>query len=322
MGINGFKEEAMENAQHSMEKRRDIYSEMPIRALGYTNELGEAIRPISPMLANLSWLPAIGYISADVADKYKQDDYAAKDPSKTRASKQLTTQLLASVFLPTFAVKLGQGLTNSMVMAGKTGLTLNHREKISEMVLDSMKKGEHKDFLLEDGTIDKELYKNSLSEQLDEIIKHKKTHKKQNPFMAVVNFVKKPFIAKPTEENIKKYKDSVVDRLIDDRQKLLNGEKPENMSKRGFKKFSKSTVGVAASEHRSVAFDMVRKMEKSRMFNNRILKSIGGLTALACMAKPIDKFVEHVIINKYVGPQIDNIAEIYRNQKKAKENRA
>ena len=47
---------------------------MPIRALGYTNELGEAIRPISPMLANLSWLPAIGYISADIADKYNKNE--------------------------------------------------------------------------------------------------------------------------------------------------------------------------------------------------------------------------------------------------------
>ena len=304
------------------EKRRDIYSEMPIRALGYTNELGEAIRPISPLLANLSWLPAIGYISADIADKYRQDEFSKKDPSKKRASKQLVTQLLASVFLPTVAVKAGRGITNSSAMISKTGLTLNHREKISDMVLNSMQRGEHKDFLNEDGKIDKDSYKNSLFEKIDEIIKHRKTHKKQNPIKAFIGQVKKPFIRKPSEKKIKAYTDIVANRLIDERQQLLDNIKPENMSKKGFRKFARITEGVAQTEKQSIAFDMVRKMEKSRMFNNRILKSVGGLLALSVMAKPIDKFVEQIVVDRYVSPQIDNIAELYKKQPEARRSNA
>lgn len=300
-------------------KRKDIYAEMPIRALGYTNELGEAIRPISPMLANLSWLPAIGYISADIADKYKQDEYANQDPSKGRASKQFVTQLLASVFLPTGAVKIGQSLVNGGAAYGKTGLSINERERISNTVLDSMKSGEHKNFLNEAGLVDKDAYKESLSGKFDEILKHQNTHKKnRNPLKMAVNLFKRQVVKKVTPENVKKYANSVVDRLIDERQQLLDGVAPEGLSKKAFNKFVKATKDMTMEEKQSHAFDVVRKMEKGRMFNNRILKSIGGLTALALMAKPIDRFVENIVVDKYVGPQIDNISAMYHKQQNAR----
>ena len=57
------------------ERRKDIYMEMPIRALGYTNEVGEALRPVIGKWAWASWVPAIAYIGSDVADKYQQDEF-------------------------------------------------------------------------------------------------------------------------------------------------------------------------------------------------------------------------------------------------------
>ena len=85
-----------------------------------------------------------------------------------------------------------------------------------------------------------------------------------------------------------------------------------------YNKFKKFSQNASAEETQSVAFDIVRKMEKGRMFNNRILKSVGGLVSLALMAKPIDKFVEYVIINKFVSPQIDNISALYYKQQQAR----
>lgn len=297
------------------EKSKDIYAQMPIRALGYTNELGEAIRPLSPLLANLSWLPAIAYISADVADKYRQDEYSNKKPSKGRASKELSTQLLASVFLPTCAVKLGQSVVNNLSSFGKSGLNFNQRENVSDVIINSMKAGEHKNFTGIDGKIDAEAYKKSLANQFDEILKHKKTGKKlMKPIELVLDFVKKPFIKKASTENIKNYAGKVVDRLIDERQQLLDGKKPKIMSEKMFKKYSEITKDMAISEKQGVTFNTIKKLEGKRMFNNRILKSAGGLLALAVMAKPIDKFVEKVVVDKYVGPQIDNVSAIYYRQ--------
>ena len=58
------------------------------------------------------------------------------------------------------------------------------------------------------------------------------------------------------------------------------------------------------------------------MFNNRILKSIGGLTALSIMAKPIDRFVENVVIHRFVGPQIDNVSALYYKQQQSRKKQA
>lgn len=300
-------------------RRRDIYSEMPIRLLGYTNELGEAIRPISPILANLSWLPAIAYISADVTDKYKQDEYSNQDKSKRRATKQLVTQLFASVLLPTLAVKIGQAIVDKTAMFSKKRLSLSSREKISDIVIDSMKSGEHKNYLDETGKVDKEAYKNSLNIKFDEILKHKKTHKSYlKPFESAIEFITKPFNRTSKNEKVKNYASEIVDRMIDERQQILDGIRPKNMSKRAFKKIEKLTRNVSREEKQSIAFDTIRKMEKGRMFNNRILKSLGGLAMLSLMVRPIDNFVEHFIIRKFVSPQIDNISQLYYKQLEAR----
>lgn len=301
------------------ERRRDIYSEMPIRLLGYTNELGEAIRPISPLLANLSWLPAIAYISADVTDKYKQDEYSRQDKSKGRASKQLVTQLLASVILPTFAVKVGQAIADKTAILSKKGLSLSSREKISNVVINSMKSGEHKNFLDETGKVDKEAYKNALNTKFEEILKHRKTHKSYlKPLEVVTDFLSKPFKGKSANEKVRNYASEIVDRMVDEREQLLDGVRPKNLSKRAFKKIEKLTNNISLEEKQSVVFDTVRKMEKGRMFNNRIIKSLGGLAMLSLMVRPIDNFVEHFIIHKFVSPQIDNISQLYYKQMEAR----
>ena len=42
------------------------------------------------------------------------------------------------------------------------------------------------------------------------------------------------------------------------------------------------------------------------MMKGNFVKTIGGFIALGSAIKPIDHFVENVLIGKYVGPQIDN----------------
>eukprot|EP00232_Nephroselmis_pyriformis_P025181 CAMPEP_0182858056 /NCGR_PEP_ID=MMETSP0034_2-20130328/3437_1 /TAXON_ID=156128 /ORGANISM="Nephroselmis pyriformis, Strain CCMP717" /LENGTH=460 /DNA_ID=CAMNT_0024989399 /DNA_START=120 /DNA_END=1502 /DNA_ORIENTATION=- len=51
------------------EEPLDIWRDTPIRYLGYSNELGEAFRPLVGGLANLTYIVAIGYVLADAFDK-------------------------------------------------------------------------------------------------------------------------------------------------------------------------------------------------------------------------------------------------------------
>lgn len=308
------------------EKRRDIYMEMPVRALGYTNEVGEALRPVIGKWAWASWVPAIAYIGSDVADKYSQDEYGNQVPSGERATKQLSNQLLASVILPTVAVKAGQTAVDMASGVTKPGISFNNREKISEFVLHSMNTGEHKGFLDAAGKVDKAAYTESLIPKMAENLKHKRTHNMlMKPLVAIKEWFADPYLVKPKKANIDGYMGKVVERLVDNRQNLLDGIKPEKMSDKMFGKFKlnsayaaktareeASRLGKTAEEaakmvqsaKQGVAFEYIQKMEKSHLFKNKILLSAGGFVALSLLAKPIDHFVENVVIKKVIEPVI------------------
>ena len=88
---------------------RDPLMKWPLRGAAFTNEVGEALRPLIGGYATLSWVPALMYIGADIYDKYKNDQ-TEYSPNSKRLLKQAVFQGTASVLLPILAVKLGQNL--------------------------------------------------------------------------------------------------------------------------------------------------------------------------------------------------------------------
>ena len=104
-------------------KYNDPLNQWPARGLAYTNEIGAAISEIAPKTGLLLWIPALLYFGADIYDKYKNDQNSY-DPSAKRGTKQAIFQLLASVILPTAAVKIGQRTASVIGLMGKHKLTL------------------------------------------------------------------------------------------------------------------------------------------------------------------------------------------------------
>ena len=98
-------------------KPKDIYSDTPIRLLGFTNEVGAAISPIVGPVGELAtYAPALGYIALDTHDKYRRgDDDSYQSPSHKRATTQLVFQMMASVIFPTAAVKASQAIASKVV---------------------------------------------------------------------------------------------------------------------------------------------------------------------------------------------------------------
>lgn len=325
--------------EKKQEKRRDIYMEMPIRALGYTNEVGEALRPVLGAWAWASWVPAIAYIASDVSDKYRQDEYGNQTPSGERATKQLSNQLLASVLLPTAAVKLGQTAVDMTSGLTKKGVKFSNREKISEFVMNAMNSGEHKSFLDSVGNVDKVAFTESLTPKIAENIKHKNSHNMfLRPLVAVKEWFASPYLRKTKTSDVNSYMSDVVERLVDNRQNLLDGVKPAKMSDKMFAKFQANSeyaanlareeaaklgksgdelIKAAQSAKQGVAFDYIKKMEKSHLFKNKILLSAGGFIALSLLAKPIDHFVENVVIKKAVEPTIEFVKSKKANKTEA-----
>jgi mitochondrial fission process protein 1 len=72
---------------------------MNIRYLGYSNELGEALRPVLPYLVIPSYIIAVGYMLYDSYTKAKK--------SKNKVSKFIDTiiwQALATIIIPSYVI--------------------------------------------------------------------------------------------------------------------------------------------------------------------------------------------------------------------------
>ena len=58
---------------------------------------------------------------------------------------------------------------------------------------------------------------------------------------------------------------------------------------------------------RDASEDIIRKYLKGKMTNTKLLKTIGGFVALGIAIKPIDSFVEKVVIKKVVEPNLNTV---------------
>ena len=124
------------NLKQTIDKKTGEYVDpmmkWPLRGAAFTNEVGEALRPIIGGAANLTWVPALMYIGADVYDKYKNDQ-TEYSPNSKRCLKEAIFQGLASVCLPVFAVKLGQNIFSQFGKFDKDGISLNAKEHVSNV---------------------------------------------------------------------------------------------------------------------------------------------------------------------------------------------
>ncbi|XP_060663158.1 mitochondrial fission process protein 1 [Drosophila nasuta] len=85
----------------------DIYRDTFIRYMGYSNEVGEAFRPLVPKsIVAASYGMAIGYVCTDTFDKSLRAQMAGSSQREVaiRAADVFSWQMLASVILPGLAI--------------------------------------------------------------------------------------------------------------------------------------------------------------------------------------------------------------------------
>lgn len=267
---------------------KDPLMQWPLRGAAFTNEVGEALRPVIGGYATLSWAPALLYIGADVYDKYKNDQ-TEYSPDSRRCLKQAIFQGMASVFLPLIAVKAGQ---NSLAQAGKfteDKISINSKEHIAKIAEQFIANGKMHVFDGKDEECVKE-FSDIVTNSLD--FKNQKTSLK-NVFK-IFRFDKK--------EKVKEYSEKTIKDLIDLRKNLLN---PTDSFKKN-KWFKAYEADLNAGQSSNVAIKSVlTQFQQNKMFKGKFIKTLGGFVALGIAIKPIDHFVEEVLIGKYVGPEID-----------------
>ncbi len=269
---------------------KDPLMRWPLRGAAFTNEVGEALRPIIGNYATLSWVPALMYIGADVYDKYKNDknEYS---PDSRRCLKQAVFQGMASIFLPLIAVKLGQNIISQFGKFGQDKISLNSKEHVSKLAEQFIANGKMHAFAGRDKECTRE-FLNIVTDSLDYKNKKKSVKKLRKIFKADKN------------ERLSKYSETTIKDLIKLRKDILNPTTEVKCSKW----YSHYIKALKNGQTENVAVKSVlTDFQKNKMLKGNFLKTLGGFIALGLAIKPIDYFVEEVLIGKYVGPGIDSI---------------
>jgi len=304
--MRAFKNKNTENHAENLKiqvSENDPFMKWPLRGLAYSNELGECLRPVIGNWAWAFWVPAVGYIGADVADKYQKGPDGKPDPSKKRATKQLAFQTFASVLLPTAAVKLGNYAANRVSSLGKDQISLTDKDKLMETLGNSLRHETHltAEYQGNRKKIVKHIVSNFKAER-DKTIP--KVLKKDNALGKVLRTLKKPFAPLAKDEHLTKYTTKLVDDALNMYDSLMSSTKPQNLSERAFKTFKADSKTKGAQ---TAASRLVEKTLKNKSFKtNKALIAAGGFVALGLLMKPIDNFVEKTLIEEYIEPTINN----------------
>lgn len=307
------KADQKQNNQKSGDKKySDPLMKWPARGLAYTNELGAALSEVAPKLGTLLWFPAMLYFGADIYDKYKNEK-TSYDPNTKRGTEQAIFQLLASVLMPTGAVIAGQKITSIAGVAGKNGLSLQSQEEIINF-LQNFTSRRHLDTY--QGNVEgfKEQFKESISIKQEKLIRETKL---KNPIKlvadAIFNKRHPESLAMSQKDRVLKFANKHIDEMFKIYNNLASDTRPPEFSEKLFEKFGKLKNKYAKDPDykntalRDAAEDIIKKYQKSKIMNTKVLKTIGGFVALGLAINPIDKFVENVIIKKVVEPNLGSV---------------
>ena len=281
---------------------KDPLMSWPLRGAAFTNEVGEALRPVIGNYATLSWAPALLYIGADIYDKYKnnQTEYS---PNSKRGLKQAIFQGSASILLPLIAVKAGQNLFSQFGKFAEDKVTYNVKENVSKLAENFIANGQMHAFAGREEDCVKtfvDRVKNQLDFNEQEVAS-------KNPFKKLWIKIEEGTnkIFKYNHDlRVERYSEKVIKELIDLRKNLLN-PKGEFKNSKEYIEY-KEALKQGMTENVAIK-SVLNKFQQKNMLKGKIVKTIGGFIALGLAIQPIDRFVEETLIGKYVGPQIDNL---------------
>ena len=280
---------------------KDPLMHWPLRGAAFTNEVGEALRPLIGKYATLSWVPALLYIGADIYDKYKNDQ-TEYSPNSNRALKQAIFQGMASIFLPLVAVKAGQNIFSLFGYATKERLTINTKEQVDKLAQAFVANGNmsaYKDNELECINKFKDIVKNNIDYK-------KNRYTDKNSFIRLICRIESKILKKIVEgkqKNLDSYAQETIIELITKRKNLLSPSKEVLLSK----EYTDYKQLLDKGQTKSVAVKSVlNKAIEKKSLNGKFIKTLGGFLALGFAIAPIDHFVEHILIGKVVNQTLEN----------------
>lgn len=317
---NGTQDKSNPGFEKSSKRPQQEYNDplmkWPVRGFAFTNDIGAAIMDIAPKLGTLLWYPAMMYFGADIYDKYRNDK-ETYNPNAKRGLNQAIFQTLASVVFPIAVVHTGQKAASVIARNSKAGLSLQTQEEADKFLLNFMSERKLRKYSDKIDVFKDEL-RSSLDTSIDETTrKHKNTNVVKKFFNLIFGGRHPEEMGKERRPKIHKFVEDKVDLLFKMHNDLIKGNKPENLSQKLFDEFNSLKKQYTASTNKKLndhpvahaAKDILKKFESSQIFKVKMWKTVGGFAMLGLFIKPIDIFVEKVIMHKYVTPGITNFGK-------------
>ena len=311
---------SFEKSSGQPKQYNDPLMKWPIRGLAFTNDIGAAVMDIAPKLGTVLWYPAMMYFGADIYDKYRNNK-ESYEPNAKRGLEQAIFQALASVVFPIVAVHTGQKGASILARYGGNKLSLQTQEESTKFLSEFMSRRKLADYD-NDITRFKSEFKASIDNYIDQTTRH---HQNKN---IVSKFFSLVFGGRHPEEMgkegagrrklIHQYTEKKIDELFKIRAELVKDEnkKPSLLSNKLYEEFKTLKAkylkdpDLAKEAKDSAIKDILSKFEASSIFNTKMKKTIGGFVMLGLLIKPIDAFVEKVIMQKYVEPGLSFISNV------------
>jgi hypothetical protein len=261
------KNSSTEKNNKKEKKYVDPLTTWPARGLGYTNDIGIAINELSPSTARLFWVPALMYFGADIYDKYKNKGDKYK-PNAQRAFNQAVFQAFASIILPAVFGHIGMSAFSQMDKYKGEKVSTNAKEqtlryiKAHASINDALADGKNKE--------------EALNEFVNDFNKFYRAKK--------VGYSHKNIIVK------------IYDKLLANcKRGAIANSNEERLKDYAKKQYMEILSTSSSTENAKHALD-------KKIFKQKAWKSAGAFTAILLTASLIDKFVEKIIIKKFVKP--------------------
>lgn len=292
----------------------DPLMQWPIRGLAFTNDIGAAVMDIAPKLGTLLWYPAMMYFGADIYDKYRNNK-EAYDPNAKRGVSQAIFQAFASVLFPIVAVHTGQKTASIMARNSDTKLSLQAQEESTRFLQDFLSRRKLYKYQSDTAKF-KEEFKTSLDNYIDNKNREYENKNVVKKFFDLVFGSRHPEEMGKGGQNrreiLHKYMEQKIDDIFAIRESLIADEKvrPEKLSEKLFEEFKTLKSKYLKDQDFSkfakdyAIKDVLSSHVNSQIYNVKMKKTIGGFIALGLLIKPIDLFVEKIIMHKIVEPQL------------------
>lgn len=286
--------------------------------MSYSNEIGTAISEIAPKLGTALWAPTFLYLGADIYDKYKNDKDNYK-PSGKRALKRAIFQGMTSLIALPAVIFTAQSAISPLAQFDKWGINGNTKDAVykhTKSVIDQAHGSALDSY---------EEFSRVIKTTLENKIKSRKTEKKTvNIFKRTWNklFTQRYALLSADKTRVLTFAEANAKKTYQILTALNEGDK-RKVPHRIFQKYKKTLPLMKEMykdgdySHQATRNALI-EYQNSLIFKNKLLKTIGGFTALLLLANPINNFVDKQIMKKFISPGIDQISEGFVNESNMK----